>query len=222
MLAQPDYALGSAQRARQRKGTLALLGAQVGVARAHRQAVRLADGRSDLDPHGEVQVVGELADDERLLGVFLAEVRDVRPGHVEEFGHDGGDPLEVTGAGGAVEWAGQPADLDARIEALGIDLLDRRREQDVDALALGQPGVVLFVARVRVEVFGRAELCRVDEQRHDDGCALLACGAHQRQMALVEPAHRGHQADGARRDGERTAQLGDRADRLHAATSRVC
>ena len=83
-------------------------------------------------------------------------------------------------------------------------------------------GVVVFVARVRVEVFGRAELCRVDEQRHDDGCALLACGAHQRQMAFVEPAHRWDQADGSRRDGERATQLGDGADRLHAATSRVC
>ena len=45
-----DVALGGAQRARQGGGALALGAGQVGVARAHRQPVGLADGRGDLDP----------------------------------------------------------------------------------------------------------------------------------------------------------------------------
>ena len=34
----------------------------------------------------------------------------------------------------------------------------------------------------------------------------------QRPMALVQPAHRRHEADGSRRGGERLAQLGPGAD----------
>ena len=101
-------------------------GVEVGVARAHRQAVGLAHGRQHLDPQREVEVADHAPDHRRLLGVLLAEVGDVGADDVEELGDDGGDAAEVLGAaarGVAVEHLGQAAaDLDRGGEALGVDL----------------------------------------------------------------------------------------------------
>ena len=80
-------------------------------------------------------------------------------------------PSKCSGAALArpFEHLGEAADRDRRVEAVGIDLLDRRREQEVHALGLGELGVALLVARVRVEVLAGAELGGVHEQRdHDD------------------------------------------------------
>ncbi len=90
-------ALDLAQRPRERRRPLAILGAEVGVARAHRQAVGLAHDRQRLDPHREVEVADHAPDHDRLLGVLLAEVGDVGPDRVEELGDDGGDAAEVLG-----------------------------------------------------------------------------------------------------------------------------
>ena len=65
------------ERPREGGGALAGLGVEVGVARAHRQAVGLAHGRQHLDPHREVEVADHAPDHRRLLGVLLAEVGDV-------------------------------------------------------------------------------------------------------------------------------------------------
>jgi hypothetical protein len=67
----------------------------------------------------------------------------------------------------SLEGVREVPDADRRIEALRIYLLDRRREQHVHALLLGQPLVALLVARVGPEVLARPELGRVDEQRDD-------------------------------------------------------
>ena len=102
----------------------------------------------------------------------------------------------------------------------GIDLLDGRGEQQIGALGLGQRGVASLVAWVGGEILAGAELGRVDEQRHDDHVGLRARPADQRQVALVERAHRRDQRDalsGRARGGERGAQVGDRADRAHGA-----
>ena len=66
----------------------------------------------------------------------------------------------------------RPLDADRGGEAVGVDLLGRRGEQQVDALGLGQLGVALLVARVGVQVLVRAELGRVHEQRDHDHVVL--------------------------------------------------
>ena len=71
---------------------------EVGVARRHRQAVGLADGRQDLDLDREVEVADHPPDHDGLLGVLLAEVGDVGADRVEELGDDRRDPAEVLGA----------------------------------------------------------------------------------------------------------------------------
>ena len=54
--------LDRAQRPRERRRPLAVRRAEVGVARAHRQAVGLAHDRQRLDPHREVEVAHHAAD----------------------------------------------------------------------------------------------------------------------------------------------------------------
>ena len=76
--------------------------------------------------------------------------------------------------------AARVADVDPGVEALGIHLLGRGREHEVDPGLLGERGVALFVARIAREVLGRAELRGVDEQRHDDRVALSTRGAKKR------------------------------------------
>ena len=56
----------------------------------------------------------------------------------------------------------------AAAPAARVDLLDRRGEHDVDALALAHAEVGLERARVAVEVLAGPELERVDEDRGDD------------------------------------------------------
>ena len=101
-----------------------------------------------------------------------------------------------------------------------VDLLDRGRVDEVDAGLGGEPRVALLVARVAVEVLAVAELGRVDEEAHDDDVALLAGGAQQREMALVQEAHRRHQPDRAALGAggrQRSAQLVLGADEGRAA-----
>ena len=115
-------ALRRPQGAAQAEGALALGRGEVRVAGGEGEAVRVAHGGTDLDPHGDVEVTHQPADDERLLGVLLPEVGDVGGGHVEQLGHHGRDAGEVLGAallGGAVEHAGQAGDGHGRGEAGG-------------------------------------------------------------------------------------------------------
>ena len=106
---------------------------------------------------------------------FCAEVGDVRQGHAEQLRDDGGDAAEVRGAAdGALESLGDAEHLDGGGEPRRVDLLDRRREQQVGAGLGGERRVVLLLARVAVEVGALVELGGVDEQRDDDSIALLA------------------------------------------------
>ena len=193
--------LGGGQGARDGDGAGAVGGLEVDVAAAHRQAVLLAHGRHHLDPQREVEVAHHPLDHRRLLGVLLAEVGDVGADDVEELGDDRGDAAEVAGAaalGVAVEDRGEVAgDLDRGGGAVGVDLGDVGGEDEVDARLAGQAQVALLVARVAVEVLVRAELGRVDEEAHHDDVALGAGGAQQRDVALVEEAHRRDEADRA-------------------------
>src|SRR5438045_3432272 len=64
--------------------------------------------------------------------------------------------------------------LDPRAEVAGIQLVGGRREDDVDAGALGKLQVALLVPRVAREVVGGRELRLVHEEAHDDSVALTA------------------------------------------------
>ena len=121
-------------------------------------------------------------------------------------------PSKWPGPGGALERLGDGADAHGRVEARRVDLLDRRREHEVGALLGADLDVARLVARVLLEVRRVAELARVDEDRDDGRRVLGARPLDQRSMALVQPAHRRHEADRARGGGERLAELRARPD----------
>ena len=90
-------------------------------------------------------------------------------------------------------------------------------------------GVALLVARVGVQVLARAELGRVDEQRHHHHVALLAGAAEQGEVTVVEGAHGRHQPDrcarrAARARAPRAARrrCGSSSYPRSAASARVC
>ena len=67
------------------------------VTTRHRETVRLPDRGTHFHVQSEVQVPGHATDDERLLRVFLPEVRDRRFDDVEQLRNDGRDTAEVRG-----------------------------------------------------------------------------------------------------------------------------
>ena len=78
------------------------------------------------------------------------------------------------------------------------------------------------VAGIAVEIFARAELQRVDEDRDDDEIAGVAGRAHERPVTLVQEAHRRHEPDPSAlrpRAIARGAQVGDRLDVQHRSAS---
>ena len=82
-------------------------------------------------------------------------------------------------------------------------------------------GVTVGVAGIGVEVLGRRELQRVDEDRGGHDVAVGPGALDQRDVAVVEVAHGRHQTDGAARPPlgiERGAQPGDGGLGPHEAT----
>ena len=104
-------------------------------------------------------------------------------------------------------------DLDPGLKAGRVELVHLGREEDVDAGLLGDSGVALLVARVRGEVFVRPELRRIDEEAGDEKVVLGPGRTEEREMAIVEGAHGGDQADGS--VARLRAQVRDRPYELH-------
>ena len=127
--------LGGAQRAAQREGGTALLVVEVAVAAREGQAVGLADGLSPEHVDPEAQVRAHPPDQRQLLVVLLAEHRHVGPDQPEQLGHDRQHAGEVAGSRRALEDRGQRAGVDGDLRRTSrVDLVDRRREEHVDAL----------------------------------------------------------------------------------------
>ena len=76
-LAAGDRGLGGAQGAREGERAAALVGREAHVAARQREPVGLAHGRQHGELDGQVEVAHHAAQDGDLLGVLLAEERDV-------------------------------------------------------------------------------------------------------------------------------------------------
>jgi len=164
------------------------------VPRRQCQPVRLADRRAGDDLGRDGEVARHLADDHDLLGVLLPEVGPLGADQVEEDRDDRGDAVEVSGPCGAFERPGDGSDRHGRVEAGRIDLVDLRREDEIDAFLSTDREIARLVPRISLEVRGLVELARVDEDRRDRRRAVGAGPTNQRTMPIVEPAHRGDEA----------------------------
>jgi len=185
--------LRGAQPARQHERVVSLVTAEVRVPRRHRQSVGLAHDRAADDADVGVTLARHRLDHAQLLEVLLPEIRRVRLHDVEETRDDGRDPDEMAGSRGALERRGDRTGIDARRVAGRIDLLDRRDEDGIGARPQ-QRAVLFLITRVRAEVLVRKELRGIHEDRGDGRVVLAAGPVDEREMALVECAHRRDEA----------------------------
>ena len=121
-------------------------------------------------------------------------------------------PVEVPGPGGALERLGDRPDRDRRVEARRIDLLDRRRADEVDALGLADREVARLVARVLREVGASLNWRGLTKIVTTTVASLGAGPPDQRAVAVVQPAHRRARGRPAAARVERGAQLRAGAD----------
>lgn len=99
-----------------------------------------------------------------------------------------------------------------------IHIAHRRRKKIIHLRVMQKAGVALQITGISAEVFIRAKLQWVDEDRHQRHIVFHARAAHKLQMALMEITHGRHEADlfallpGRRK---RLAQFLDGVDDLH-------
>ena len=189
--------LGVARREGAREGerATALRGREAGVPGREREPVGVAHGGEGAELDVEVEVAGHRAHDRDLLGVLLPEVGAFRANYVEELAADRRDSAEVAGAVGALEDGPELLDLDPGLVARRVELVGGGGEEHVDSCLLGERSIAGLVSRVAREVLAPRELGRVDEDAHDDRLAFVAGCADEGEVALVEGAHRRHQAE---------------------------
>ena len=101
----------------------------------------------------------------------------------------------MPGAKAATERLGRCADPDAGLVAARVHALGRRREHDVGAGRVELGDVGLEIARVSGEIFVGPELRGVDEDGGGDEAGAALGLAHQRQVSVVQRAHRRHEPD---------------------------
>ena len=77
-----------------------------------------------------------------------------------------------------------------------VDLFDRGREEEIDALGFEEGAVGVEGAGIAGEVLVGAELSGIDEDGCGDDVALFFGGTDEREMALMEGSHGGDEAEG--------------------------
>ena len=102
-------------------------------------------------------------------------------------------PRKWPGTRAAAKFVAQAFDRDVGDGARGIHFFHAGSKNQVHAVLLQQFAIAIKVARILGQVFVGAELERIDEDRNHDQIALRLGRAHQRQMALVQRSHGGHQ-----------------------------
>ena len=155
-----------------------------------------------------------------LLGVLLAEVGDVGSDHAQQLGHDRADPRKCAAPRTSPSKRSVTPRTSTEVAnpAGYTSSADGANSKSAPARSASARSSRL-AAGIALQVGALVELGRVDEQRDDDDVALLAGAFDQRQMTLVQRAHRRHEADrapGAALGRERRAQLGDGAHDPHA------
>src|SRR5580765_2425566 len=159
---------------------LALVGIQIGVARAHGQAVGLPDDRADYNLYRKIQIARQATDDGGLRGVFLSEEGNIGFDDVKEFGNHCRHPAKVAGTRSPIELLAQAFDNHPGPFALAIHLFSRRREQNVDTFSFQKLTVAVERPRILGKVFSRAKLRWIDEEGDDYRVTLSLRGTYPR------------------------------------------
>src|SRR6266481_395328 len=183
------------QRTAQRKRAFALVRRQVRIARTHRKAIGLAHGRNRNNLEIEIEIDHHPLDRAQLLKILLAEERGIWLYDIEQLRHHGRDAAKMARAMVAAKSLGDFRRLDPGLQPRRKHHIGFRSEQYVDRNRAHQLAIALEVARIAGEILIWAKLRRVDEQRTREPRAEFAPLAHQREMSLVQKAHRGYECD---------------------------
>src|SRR5947209_1113495 len=112
-----------------------------------------------------MEIRDEPLDYAELLIVLLAEVSAIRMDDLEQFCANGSHSAEVARALRPLPPLRNASNLDHSRAADRVDCRSGRREECVDTCLLRQFGVAFLLARISVEIFVRAELGRIHENR---------------------------------------------------------
>ena len=196
-LAVPDQLPAELYSARQHECRLALLCAQIGIARGLRQTVCLTDDRAadDLNAHGQVE--HHAADDRQLLCVLLTEERLIRRYDVEQLGNDRAYTAEMNRTGLAAQLTRHfGLHLNKGGKAVRIHLGHLGMEHHVTAALGQQRTVVLKITRIGLQILTRTKLGRIEEHGRYRAVALLHGRFDQTGVSFMQIAHGRHQTDG--------------------------
>ncbi len=173
------------------------------------ETVRFADQGGHDDVDGHVEIADHPLDDQRLLRVLLAEDGDIRAGEIEQLQADRADAAEMDGAGKTAKRLRQRCFRYPCGEVRSVHVRRRGIEDGVHAAFAAEPFVPFEIARIFVKVFVGAELRGIDENGDDDLVRLRFGDVHEGEMAVMEIAHRGDEADGEVLFMPAVAQLAD-------------
>ncbi len=128
-----------------------------------------------------------------MLEILFAEQRDIGPHLVEQLGDDCRNAIEMARPRRAVESVADARHRNIGGKTVRVHFLGRWQPQDRAARVGQHPRILQFAPGVAREVFGRAELLRIDEDRGDDLVRDMLGRFDQRDVAGVQRAHRRHQ-----------------------------
>ena len=173
--------------------------AEIPVPGAARQSIGIPHRGAATDPHGECQLGNQGANNRELLPVLFPQHEHRRPHQGKQATDHCGDAIEMprptSTAKGSLQRGGNPKTKHL-ISALGGDLLIGRTPERIGTGMLGDSAISVKRARIALEILTSPELewIHVDTGQHGAGGLLQPTGMnHELRMALVQPAHRGHE-----------------------------
>ena len=131
----------------------------------------------------------------RLLRVFAAKIGESRSDDFQQLQHHGGHAAKMAGPHAAFEAIAKALDAYGGAKSGRIHLLGGGSEQNVHARLFAASAVGL---QMRADISRnprRAELFGIDKNRDDHGTRFAPRRFDQREMAGVQRAHGGHEAD---------------------------
>ncbi len=149
-------------------GGPAVLRGEIAVARTHRESVLFPHRGPDIDSHPQIQIDDEPLHQCCLLIIFLAEQGEIGSYDPEEFRHHRGDTGEVMRSDFTLPPARERRHRHGRLKAPGIHGPGRRFKTHIHSFLATERPIAGNRAGICSEVFGRAELCRVDEDANDE------------------------------------------------------
>src|SRR5262249_8030137 len=132
------------------------------------------------------------ANDRKLGGILLAEVRQLWLDDVEEFCHHRGNSAKVPCSGTSAELVTQAFDRNPGDGAARVHVVCGWNKDKVDSFALQQFSVTLKIPWILSEVLVRGKLRGVHKDGGGHKVALRPSRPHQREVAFVQRPHRGH------------------------------